>query len=168
MTASISRNASDMPALIEGTARVVAIREGTAWLEPEQGGSCGGCASAATCGSKGIGTLASRLEARRFPLANASGLAVGDRVVVGVREDALVKASLTAYAIPLVTMFAFGALAQAMTGRDAVTVVASLAGLALGLGLSRVFARLLAARGEVTPQLVRRVADTLDCHQERT
>ncbi|WP_041656217.1 SoxR reducing system RseC family protein [Azoarcus sp. KH32C] len=166
MTASISCDASDMPALMEGTARVVAIREGIAWLEPEQGGSCGGCASAATCGSKGIGTLASRLEARRFPLAGAAGLAVGERVVVGVREDALVKASLTAYAIPLVTMFAVGALAQAIAGRDAVTVVASLAGLTIGLGLSRVLARLLAARGEVTPRLVRRIANPLDCHQE--
>ncbi|HJV28146.1 MAG TPA: SoxR reducing system RseC family protein [Aromatoleum sp.] len=166
MTASISCDASDMSALIEGTARVVAIREGIAWLEPEQGGSCGGCASAAMCGSKGIGTLATRLEARRFPLADAADLAIGERVVVGVREDALVRASLTAYAIPLVMMFALGALAQAMDGRDAITVVACLAGLAIGLGLSRILARLLTARGEVTPQLLRRVPVPLDCHQE--
>ena len=83
---------------LEGIARVVAVVGTVAWLEPEQTGSCGGCAGAASCG-KGIGTLASRLEARRFPLATTADLGVGDRIVVGVPEDALVKASLTAYAL---------------------------------------------------------------------
>jgi sigma-E factor negative regulatory protein RseC len=147
-------------ALIEGTARVVAVDGRVAWLEPEQTGSCGGCAAAATCGSKGIGTLASRLEARRFPLDDAPGLAVGERVVVGVREDALVKASLTAYALPLVTMFAAGSLAQAATGRDGPTLAACVAGLALGLGIARLLARRLAASGRIAPRLLRRAVPT--------
>lgn len=159
---------------LEGIARVVAVVGAVAWLEPEQTGSCGGCAGAARCGAKGIGTLASRLEGRRFPLANTSGLGaglgaglcVGERVVVGVPEDALVKASLTAYALPLLTMFAAGGLAQAAEGRDGVTLAASVAGLALGLGLARVLARRLAAGGQIAPRLLRRAGSPSACHPE--
>ena len=76
------------------------------------GSSCGGCASSSACGSKGIGTTASRLESRRFQLVNDAGLRVGERVVVGIRENALLKASITAYVIPLATLLIAGVLAQ--------------------------------------------------------
>jgi len=82
--------------MVEGFAHVVAVEDGVAWLEPEQTSSCGSCASSSACGAKGLGTTASRLEARRFKLDNHAGLVVGERVVVGIRENALVKASLTA------------------------------------------------------------------------
>ncbi|WP_286164183.1 SoxR reducing system RseC family protein [Azoarcus sp. DN11] len=150
---------------VEGRARVVAVDKGIAWLEPEQTGSCGGCASAALCGSKGLGTLTSRLQARRFPLPDGAGLHVGDRVIVGVREDALVKASMTAYALPLATCFAAGALAQAVTHRDGITMAASAAGLLVGLVLARIFARVLETCGEIAPRLVRR--DAPACHPEQ-
>jgi sigma-E factor negative regulatory protein RseC len=88
---------------VEGVARVVGVDpDGGAWLEPEQTTSCGHCASADSCGSKGIGSMASRLEARRFHIDAAPRLRVGDRVVVGVSDGALLKGALTAYAIPLV------------------------------------------------------------------
>ena len=80
------------PAMVEGIAHVVAVDGAVAWLVPEQTTSCGGCASASACGAKGIGTTASRLEARRFQLVNDIGLRVGERVVVGIRENALLKA----------------------------------------------------------------------------
>jgi sigma-E factor negative regulatory protein RseC len=144
------------PALVEGIARVVAVTGKTAWLEPEQTTSCGGCASAGLCGSKGIGTVASRLELRRFPLANDPGLRVGERVVVGVSERALLKASGTAYAIPLATMLGAGGLAQWAAGRDVVTMIGMAAGLAVGLAAARLGARWLGARGQLAPRYLRR------------
>lgn len=153
--------------LVEGAARVVAVDHGVAWLEPEQTGSCGGCASAALCGSKGLGTLASRLEARRFPLPAGAGLHIGDRVIVGVREDALVKASMTAYALPLATSFAAGMLAQAVAHSDGITVAACALGLAIGLVLARLLARRLAARGEIAPRLLRRAGPAPACHPDQ-
>ena len=71
-----------------------------AWLEPEQTTSCHGFASASSCGTPGIGTVASRMQVRRFPLDNVDDLRVGDHVVVGVGDRALIQASLTAYALP--------------------------------------------------------------------
>lgn len=86
---------------------------------------------------KGIGTVASRLEERRFPLLNHEHLRVGDRVVVGVRENALVKASLLAYALPLLTLLVAGGVAQGMAGSDVITMLAMTLGLAIGVVAAR-------------------------------
>ena len=152
------------PTMVEGTAHVVAVEGNMAWLVPESGSSCGGCASASACGSKGIGTTASRMEARRFQLVNDVGLRVGERVVVGIRENALLRASITAYVIPLTTLLLAGALAQWAVGSDIVTMAAMLAGLALGLGLARLGAGRLLVRGDLAPRFIRRASPGETCN----
>jgi sigma-E factor negative regulatory protein RseC len=152
------------PAMVEGIAHVVAVEGTLAWLEPEQTTNCGSCASSSACGAKGIGTTASRLEARRFSLENQAGLTVGERVVVGIRENALVKASLTAYAIPLATALLSGVLAQWAEGRDGMTMAAMVGGLLLGLGLARLSAGRLSTRGELAPRFLRRADTASVCH----
>lgn len=142
--------------LVEGVAHVVAVEGNTAWLVPEQGAGCGGCPSAPTCASKAISTAASRLDARRFHLVNDAGLRIGDRVVVGVRENTVLRASMTAYLIPLATLLISGALAQSVAGDDSVTIAAILVGLIIGMLLARLIARRMTERGELSPRFVRR------------
>jgi len=154
------------PPMNEGIAHVVAVEGNTAWLEPEQTGSCGGCAASGSCGAKGIGTLASRLEARRFQIDNEANLVVGERVVVGIRENALLKASITAYAVPLATLLTAGALAQWKFGSDLVTMAAMVAGLALGLGFARMGAGRLMVRGDLAPSFIRRASAGETCNLE--
>ena len=164
----MSRNA----ATVEGIARVVKLEDGVAWFEPEQTTSCGHCASSAACGASsaatgsgnGIGSIARRIELRRFPLDAAAGLRIGDRVVVGVSERALLKASATAYAIPLMVALAAGSIAQAAFGDDLATMIAMAAGLLLGLLAARMAASMLGARGELTPRYLRRAAPGETCH----
>lgn len=148
---------------VEGIARVVGVDGAVAWLEPEQTTSCGNCASAASCGAKGIGTVASRMEARRFPLDNAVGLTVGERVVVGVAERSLVKASAIAYALPLLTALAAGGLAEDTWGSDLATMGAMAGGLFSGLLAARIAARRLSARGELAPRFIRRARPGETC-----
>ena len=148
--------------LVEGTARVVEVAGSVAWLEPEQTTSCGGCAASKACGAKGMGTIANRMAARRFPLTDHPGLRVGERVVVGVRSDALVKAALTAYAMPLATLFLGGGLAQWAWGEDSATIMASVGGLLLGLALARLGATRLFARGTSAPRFLRRAGANAD------
>ena len=152
------------PTMVEGTAHVVAVEGNMVWLVPETGSSCGGCASASACGSKGIGTTASRLEARRFQLVNDAGLRVGERVVVGIRENALLRASITAYVIPLTTLLIAGALAQWVAGSDIVTMAAMFAGLVLGLWLARLGAGRLMVRGDLAPRFIRRASAGETCN----
>ena len=153
-------------AMIEGYAHVVALDGNMAWLEPEQTSSCGGCAASGTCGSKGMGTTASRLEARRFQIENEPGLRIGDRVVVGIRENALLKASITAYVIPLAALLGSGALAQWAFGSDGITMVSMVGGLAFGLWLSRLDAARLFMRGDISPRFIRRASMGESCNFE--
>ena len=152
------------PTMTEGVAQVVELDGNMAWLVPESGSSCGGCSSATACGSKGIGTVSSRLEARRFQLVNDFGLRVGERVVVGIRENALLRASITAYVIPLATLLVTGTLAQWVAGNDFVTMAAMLAGLVFGLWLARVRAGQLVAKGELSPRFIRRASMGETCN----
>lgn len=152
------------PTMVEGIAQVVKIEGKTAWLVPEQGSSCGSCASASACGAKGIGTMASRLEVRRFQLVNDIGLRVGERVVVGIRENALLKASITAYVIPLATLLLAGSLAQWMFGSELITMAAMVVGLVAGLLFSRVAAGRLHSRGDLAPLFLRRARPGETCN----
>jgi sigma-E factor negative regulatory protein RseC len=151
------------PTLIEGVARVVELAGPIAWLEPEQTTSCGSCAASGACGAKGIGTVANRIAARRFPLRDHPGLHLGERVVVGVRPDALVKAALTAYAVPLVALLVGGSAAQSAGAGDGATLAGSLGGLAVGLLAARLGALRLAARGATAPRFLRRLAHSQTC-----
>lgn len=152
------------PAMMEGVAVVVALEGGMAWLVPEQGSSCGSCASASACGSKGVGTTASRLDKRRFRIGNGANLAVGERVVFGIRENVLLKASITAYAIPLAVMLLSGALAQWKYGSDLATMAATVVGLAVGLGVARTMAGRLQSRGDLAPLFLRRARPGETCN----
>lgn len=153
------------PSLVEGMAHVVALDGSKVWLEPEQTGSCGSCAASGACGAKGMGTVANRLEARRFRIENPANLVVGERVVIGIRENTLIKASITAYAVPLVTLLIAGALAQWQFGSDLVTMAAMVAGLMLGLVFSRMGAGHLLMRGDLAPRFVRRARPGETCHE---
>lgn len=144
------------PDMMESIAKVVAVDGSVVWLEPDQAGSCGSCASSGACSAKGVGTEASRPEVRCFPLSGHAGLKVGDRIVVGVGEDALVQASMTVYALPLATMFASGFVAQWAYGSDAATVVACFAGLGAGFAFAAMRARRISADGRLTPRFLRR------------
>jgi sigma-E factor negative regulatory protein RseC len=157
---------------VEGIARVVRVDGGTAWFEPEQTTSCGHCASSAACGAgsaatgsgSGIGSIARRIEFRRFALDNANDLHVGDRVVVGVDDRSLIKASLTAYAIPLVTALTAGGMTQGAYGDDLLTMAAMVTGLFGGLLIARIVARTLTRRGELSPRYLRRATPGETCH----
>ena len=152
------------PTMVEGIAQVVKIEGKTAWLVPEQGSSCGSCASATACGSKGIGTTASRLDNRRFRIDNDANLAVGERVVFGIRDNVLLKASITAYAIPLATLVLAGSLAQWIFGSDLITMAAMVVGLVIGLVISRMEAGRLHSRGDLAPLFLRRARPGETCN----
>jgi sigma-E factor negative regulatory protein RseC len=152
--------------LVEGTALVVGREGESVWLEPETRSGCGSCATAGVCGAKGIGTIASRIETRRFQIHDHLGLALGERVVVGVPQHALLKATGTVYALPLAAALVAGAVAQWLAGTEGVTMIAMVAGLALGMLGARLGAARLSARGDLSPHLMRRAAPAERCERD--
>lgn len=87
-------------------------------------------------------------------------LRVGERVVVGISQGALLRASATAYALPLLTMLGAGAFAELSGVSDLGTAGVTLLGLALGLLLARGCARFLSSRGDLSPRVLRHLPES--------
>lgn len=137
-------------------ARVVAIDADRTWFEPMQGGSCGGCAAAGACGAKGIGTVANRLEARRFAVPGNFGLRVGDTVEVAFGNRNLVRAAAIAYVVPLFSALLCAALVQSAAGRDGLTMLGAVFGMLVGFIAMKIIASRLEAGGGLQARIVRR------------
>lgn len=142
--------------LVEGFARVVAVEGGRAWLEPEETTSCGTCHSAGLCSIGKDGGNAKRKAAKRFQLPGDLGLRVGERVVVGIAEGTLLRGAATAYGLPLLTLLGGGILGQELYATDGMAALGAASGLVLGLGLAKLLANSLSARGVLTPRFLRR------------
>ncbi|ARJ65270.1 Fis family transcriptional regulator [Magnetospirillum sp. ME-1] len=156
--------------MVEGFARVVAISGGKAWAEPEPVAGCGTCHSAGLCSiGKQMGDPSARQLAKRFALPGDLGLAVGERVVVGVREDTLTKGALTAYGLPLLTLLAGGIAGQEMGHSDSMAAMGAVGGMLVGLLGARIISGYLSARGVLTPRYLRRAFEAPvdgSCHTE--
>lgn len=149
--------------MVEGLARVVRVEGRAAWLVPEQTTGCGSCALASACTGGLPPESPRRLLTRRFALEDMAGLAVGDRVVVGVAEGALLLGALTAYALPLLVGLLAASIAEAVLGSDLVSMAAMLAGIGTGMTVARMAARRLGARGRLSPRFLRRAGPAQAC-----
>lgn len=125
-------------ALIEGLARVVAVDRDHVWLVAEQPAACGSCATRSACGNGSTKPSAGWRVSRAIG-SNQAPLALGDTVHVGVDRHALTHASLTAYALPLITMLV-AACTQQGAG-DAMAIAAAFAGLIVGVAAAKVLVR---------------------------
>ncbi len=118
--------------MIRENARVIEVRRNVAVVETRRRVACQSCAVNKGCGT---GVIARVLGNKRFQLEalNPVQARVGDEVVVGIEDDALVSGSLLAYALPLVAMLAGGIAGDFATGSEGIVILSSLAGFAAGL-----------------------------------
>jgi sigma-E factor negative regulatory protein RseC len=156
--------------MVEGFARVVALSGGKAWAEPEPVAGCGTCHSAGLCSiGKQLGDPNARQLAKRFALPGDLGLRVGERVVVGVREDTLTKGALIAYGLPLAILLVGGITGQELGHSDGYAALGAAAGLLTGLLGTRIISGRLSARGVLSPRFLRRAFEppaSGNCHSE--
>jgi len=99
--------------------------------------ACGSCDAKSGCGTSVLAGMVGR-KAHRIWVENTLDAAPGDRVILGMRDEALVSLSFAAYLIPLFTLLAGGLLgtfvSEAFTlGTEWPAVAAAGAGLGLGL-----------------------------------
>lgn len=146
--------------MIEETARIVALEDDCAWVETQRKSTCGACAVNKGCGAA---TLAKVLGARRTRIKVLNGLAaeVGDEVVIGLEEHAIVQGSLAMYAAPLVFMLAAALLGEGLSVRlematEGFTILSGLGGLAGGFAWLRRYAKKIAKDPRYQPVIIRR------------
>jgi sigma-E factor negative regulatory protein RseC len=146
--------------MIEETARVVAVEGRLAWVETGRAGACNACAQGAGCG---ILSLAGLFGRRRpsFRVANPIDARVGDEVIVGVEEAALVNGSLLVYLLPLLLLIGLAGVGDvvgkhmALQYAEGLSIVGGLGGMALGFAGIHRYGRRVLRSGRYQPIIVR-------------
>ena len=129
--------------MLQETGKVVAVDDDGLWLETLKTSVCGQCAAKAGCGQQLLAKAsASNMtfikalfsEGHKGLLHSESGKDwhVGDMAVIEIDENVLVKATLLAYLLPLVTMLLVAGFFDFIYGGDVVVACAAVVGLLLG------------------------------------
>ena len=148
--------------MLEEIAQVVRVAEDGVWVETRRQSTCNSCAAEKGCGTA---TLSKVLGKRRTLVRVVADmrLQVGDRVVIGIREQALVRGSLAVYAVPLLLMLVgavvgeLGASRQIWNDAELASMLLGIAGLVAGLYWLKIFTGRIKDDQNYQPVVLRRL-----------
>lgn len=148
--------------MIEETALIVEADEHYVWAEAASSSSCSHCSANQACGTASLQKWFKR-KPNRLRLVNNQDVKPGERVVIGIPEQALVKGSFIIYMLPLLFLIA-GALCGVYINaildwghQDAASIICGLAGLFGGFGLVQKYYRHKSGRqAQYQPVILRR------------
>jgi sigma-E factor negative regulatory protein RseC len=103
----------------------------TATLEIERKTACGLCGQTRGCGNSIWGKLFAH-QSTAFKAQNSINAKVGDSVIVGINEKALLKSAMLLYLLPLATMLIGAILAKQFIATELSAMLGAAAGLGLG------------------------------------
>ena len=152
--------------MIEESGCVVAIDGDFAVVETQRRSSCDACSMNKSCGTGVISKVYSGRFSRTRAL-NNFGARVGDEVVVGLHEEALVRGSLAVYAVPLLLMLVLALVGDAVAkeftfaNSDGLSVLFGAFGLAVGFLWVKRFSRNVSNNEQYQPVILRRHFDGL-------
>lgn len=121
--------------------------------------ACARCANGQGCGGGVLGRLVRRSGPLQVLADNHCGqtLRTGDAVVIGLRDEALVGASLLVYLVPLLGMMAGAAMGHALNlGADWVVACLGIGGLLLGFAVVAMRSRQPQVQKRCRPVVLRR------------
>lgn len=156
--------------MIEEHAQVVAIDNRFVWVEAERQSSCSRCAANKGCGNAVFQKLFGNKQ-NVFPVANADeptvlDVEIGDQVVIGVEETALVNSSMMVYLLPIVTIIVFALIGETFAkqllsiSNDLSSILGALLGLVLSVVFLRWYNHRSIGKNGGQPVLLRRVCNT--------
>jgi sigma-E factor negative regulatory protein RseC len=121
--------------MILESATLVAIESDAVWVDAVQKSACESCVAKKGCGTRVLAKLTGKTNRIRV-LAGTDqlqGLAVGDKVTIGIPEDVLVTSALLVYILPL--LLSLLGLWLVASPSDVVSAFAAVVGLLLGATL---------------------------------
>lgn len=114
--------------MIEEQGRVVALEPGAVWVETRRKSTCSGCSARNGCGQGLMDQLGVRERRGLVRAVSDLHLQVGDSVVVGIREDVLLRGAVLVYLFPLLALFAGALLALQFGLAEPYVILAGLSG----------------------------------------
>ena len=149
--------------MIEETALVVELTDEDVWVETQRKSVCGQCAANKGCGTAVLGkVLGVKRNKVRILNPKETKVSVGDKVVVGIEEKALVRGSLAVYMAPLILLFMFGLLGDVLakqmniSSAEVMIIVFSFIGLYLGFLWANNFSQKISNDSRYQPILLYR------------
>lgn len=142
-------------------------RDVGAWVETQRRSTCSGCSLKQGCGG---GVLSQVLGRRRSVVwaKNRASATVGDRVVLSLAQQALLRGSVAVYLVPLITLFIGAVLGEQLFGSgqasgEGAALLGGVVGLAGGFFWLRHFGK-AAARDERYQPVIVRTLSTVGKH----
>ncbi|GAB2801334.1 hypothetical protein GCM10027040_31260 [Halomonas shantousis] len=144
--------------MMEQEGRVVAVRDGQAWIETQRRSGCSGCQARSGCAQGMLTKWWHRPHHLTIDFDKSLPLAENDRIVLGIEERIYLQGVALLYGIPLMTAIIMGGLAEQWAGRGALLVPGGFVlGLILGLLGVSWHSRRDASRAFYRPVLLRRI-----------
>jgi len=147
--------------MIEEQAQVIEIQGEQLLLQAQTQSTCGSCAVNKSCGTSVLSKVVGR-KFTQFQAENNIDAKVGDTVIVGIAEDALLKGSLVMYIMPIMGMLVFALIADYlladMAVRDLFIATSGVAGLFFGSLFARQYFLLKSTKHQFAPVVLRKVA----------
>ncbi|TCK17575.1 RseC/MucC-like positive regulator of sigma(E) [Thiogranum longum] len=149
--------------MLEETARVVNVDHDAIWVETQRRSTCGSCAASKGCGTAAISRVVGNRRSLVRVLASMP-LKIGDEVIIGIRERALVKGSLAVYAVPIILLLLGALLGELGAQRflwqsaEAGSLVLGISGFVAGLFWLRRFTRHIRHDADYQPVVLRKLS----------
>jgi sigma-E factor negative regulatory protein RseC len=143
--------------VITETGRVVEVHGEWALVACRRQVECPRCAEGRGCGGGVLGKLLGDRLHKVRAVTGAVAVTPGDQVVIGLGEDAVLRAALVVYLVPLLAALAGGAAVGVGLGAgEAGSMAGAVAGFVLGLSWARGYGRRHAGDAALQPTILRR------------
>ncbi len=147
--------------MIEEMAQVVACEGRFAWVETQRRSTCNACVAQKGCGTAVLAKVLGQRRTRTRVI-NDLQAGVGEQVVIGLHEQALLRGALAMYLLPLLCLLAGGlvgawlAPAWGVESPERFTILLSVLGFATGILWLRYYARGIRHDVRYQPVVLRR------------
>jgi sigma-E factor negative regulatory protein RseC len=143
--------------MLEEKGHVVAIEGHRAWVQILRQTACQSCEARKGCGQSTLAKMSGG-KASQVLVNNILNLNIGDEVLLGISESAMVRASLIVYMFPLLVMVVVAVLiAQLFPANQLLISMGGLIGLAAGFGLVRFYSNQHQGDTAFEPQMIRKL-----------
>ncbi|EXJ11565.1 MULTISPECIES: SoxR reducing system RseC family protein [Nitrincola] len=142
--------------MVEETAKVIRVLDKALVVETKRLSACQTCSSRDGCGQKKLTSLWGN-RVSELLIDNPSGLEAqpGQQVVIGLNEQAILKASLLLYLLPLSLMIVTAMLSYSQGVSEGWMIIMSFAGLMIGFVIARWVSSVFFELADYQPVLLR-------------
>ncbi|WP_373185482.1 SoxR reducing system RseC family protein [Halopseudomonas sp.] len=141
--------------MIEERGKVLSIESGAVWVETIRQSTCGSCQARAGCGQALLQRLGSGARSGFIRVLSDQPLAVGDEVIIGLPEDAVLKASALMYVLPLLMLFMFALIGDLVGLAEPWLILVAAVGLAAGFVTAGWYTRRARSNPAYHPRVLR-------------